>query len=78
MVALHPERSEEASMSRYVGGNLLGSPKEVAEQLRPYAAAGIEHFGLVFIGNDLSELLEDIELFAGDVMPRFNEASDAS
>jgi len=50
----------------------------VAEQLPPYAAAGIEHFGLVFIGNDLSELLEDIELFAGDVMPRFNEASDAS
>jgi probable F420-dependent oxidoreductase len=78
MVALHLERSEAATMSRYVGGNLLGSPEEVAEQLRPYEAAGVGHFGLVFIGNDLSELLEDVERFASEVMPRFTSASDAS
>src|SRR5204863_1856541 len=69
-VALHPQRSEVAAMSRYVAGNLIGSPDEVAEQLRPYEVAGVEHLGLVFIGNDLTELLEDIERFASEVIPR--------
>ena len=78
MVALNPERSETAAMSRYVAGNLIGSPEEIAEQLRPYEAAGVRHLGLVFLGNDLSELLEDVEQFATEVVPHFRSSIDAS
>jgi probable F420-dependent oxidoreductase len=75
LVALQPERSEEAVLARYRAGNLLGSPADVAAELRQYEQAGLDHVGLVFLATTADELLSDVALFAERVMPAFTVRS---
>jgi probable F420-dependent oxidoreductase len=72
LVAVDPARSEEAVLARYKAGNLFGAPDDVIEQLRVFERAGVEHMGIVFLGETMDELLADMELFAERVAPAFH------
>jgi len=49
---------------------LQGKPEALVEQIREYAAAGIEHFVLEFLVADGAELDEQMELFVEYVWPQ--------
>jgi alkanesulfonate monooxygenase SsuD/methylene tetrahydromethanopterin reductase-like flavin-dependent oxidoreductase (luciferase family) len=48
---------------------LTGSPAQVVEDLRTYAAAGVQHFVLDFSVPTVPEMLGVLERFAGEVRP---------
>ncbi|MFT8247090.1 LLM class flavin-dependent oxidoreductase [Roseomonas sp. BN140053] len=51
--------------------NLIGSPATVIEKAERLKAAGVTHFlGLYFAANDVQELLDQMERFAEEVMPK--------
>ena len=52
--------------------NLIGSPEEICERVRAYAAAGATTFaGLLFVANTVPEMHEAIELFGQEVITNF-------
>ena len=51
--------------------NLIGGVDEVVEKACRLREAGVDHFlGLYFAANDVSELLDQMTIFAEEVMPR--------
>ncbi len=51
--------------------NLIGSPSTVIDKAERLKEAGVTHFlGLYFAANDVQELLDQMQLFAEEVMPR--------
>jgi alkanesulfonate monooxygenase SsuD/methylene tetrahydromethanopterin reductase-like flavin-dependent oxidoreductase (luciferase family) len=71
MVARHPTHSEEAVLAEYRAGNLFGAPEDVIGQLRRFERGGVDHVGVVFLGETMDQLLADMQLFAERVMPAF-------
>ena len=64
---------EQAGISM-VDANLVGTPKEVVEKCLALKAAGVTHLlGLYFAVNTVAELLDQMSLFAEDVMPYLSE-----
>ena len=51
--------------------NLLGSPDRLIDRLRAYEAAGAQHVGLIFLGENVDELLDDMASFGATVRPAF-------
>lgn len=52
---------------------LRGSPEQLARALKAYQAIGVEHIALQFMVPRWPERLEQIERFAGEVMPALQE-----
>jgi probable F420-dependent oxidoreductase len=71
LVARDPARPESAVVEEFRASNLLGSPDQLIERLRAFEASGAQHIGLIFLGQTLDELLEDMAIFSKDVMPIF-------
>ncbi|MDQ3811575.1 MAG: hypothetical protein M3336_14935, partial [Chloroflexota bacterium] len=71
LVARDPTRPESAVVEEFRAGNLLGSPDRLVEGLRAFQAAGAQHVGLIFLGQTVDELLEDMAVFSKNVMPAF-------
>jgi probable F420-dependent oxidoreductase len=70
------DSSEEEQLRLFESGNLLGSPPEVVEQIRVLdRRVGVDHLGVVLLGDTLEELMDDMELFAGEVMPSFTDGN---
>ncbi|MBT5898702.1 MAG: TIGR03619 family F420-dependent LLM class oxidoreductase, partial [Rhodospirillaceae bacterium] len=64
---------EQAGISM-VDANLVGTPAEVVEKCLALKAAGVTHLlGLYFAVNTVAELLDQMSLFAEDVIPHLNE-----
>ena len=54
--------------------NLIGSPDEVCEKVAAYRSAGVDHLtALLFVGNTVDEMREQIRAFAHYVLPNFQE-----
>lgn len=54
--------------------NLVGTPQEVRQRLEQYRKAGVTHCsGLLFAADDLPSYLDQMQLFAREVMPYFLE-----
>jgi probable F420-dependent oxidoreductase len=52
--------------------NLIGSPAEICERIEAYRKAGVTSLpALLFVANGVSEVLDAIELFGREVIPRF-------
>jgi probable F420-dependent oxidoreductase len=50
--------------------NLIGSPAEAIEKAMAFRKAGVTHFcGLFFAANSVEELLDQMQMFAEEVMP---------
>ncbi|NED94748.1 LLM class flavin-dependent oxidoreductase [Phytoactinopolyspora alkaliphila] len=55
-----------------IGRNLVGTPDDVADQIRAYVDAGVSTFaGLLFACSTVEEKIRAMELFSAEVMPRF-------
>jgi len=51
--------------------NLIGSPEEVIEKAMAFRKAGVTHFlGLYFAANSADELVDQMQMFAEEVMPK--------
>ena len=51
--------------------NLIGSPQEVIEKAMAFRKAGVTHFlGLYFAANSADELVDQMQMFAEEVMPK--------
>jgi probable F420-dependent oxidoreductase len=73
ITAIRSELSEGEHLRQFAAGNLLGTPDEVVEQIRRLQAlTRVEHVGVVMLGENTRELLEDMQLFAREVMPAFH------
>lgn len=78
ILALRSDLNEDEHLRRFCAGNLLGTPDEVVQQIRwVQERTRVDHLGVVMLGDNTRELLEDMQLFARDVMPAF-AASDAA
>ncbi len=53
--------------------DLIGTVDEVIGKIEAYRAVGIEHMpALIFVGNNIADLLKDMQLFAKEIIPSFN------
>lgn len=53
--------------------DLIGTVDEVIGKIEAYRAVGIEHLpALIFVGNNIADLLKDMQLFAKEIIPSFN------
>jgi probable F420-dependent oxidoreductase len=69
MAAVGARQTDAQRLADYRAGNLLGTPADVVEQARAFAAAGASHLGIIFLVYTMDELLADMELFARKVVP---------
>jgi probable F420-dependent oxidoreductase len=77
-------RSLQATMTKgvdvdaYLDMNLVGTPDQVCEKVDAFARAGLEHLtALLFVGNTVEEMREQIRTFARHVLPAFPEPEAA-
>lgn len=72
ITSIRRELGEEEHLRQFAAGNLLGAPDEVIEQIRQLQArTQVDHLGVVMLGESTRELLDDMQLFAREVMPAF-------
>jgi probable F420-dependent oxidoreductase len=66
-------------LDAYLDINLVGTPDQVCEKVAALAAAGCEHLtALLFVGNTVEEMREQIRMFARHVVSAFPEPAIAS
>jgi alkanesulfonate monooxygenase SsuD/methylene tetrahydromethanopterin reductase-like flavin-dependent oxidoreductase (luciferase family) len=59
-------------LDTYLEMNLVGSPDQVCDKVAAYQQAGLRHLtALLFVGNTVSEMRNQIRLFARHVLPSF-------
>ncbi|MBX3030939.1 MAG: TIGR03619 family F420-dependent LLM class oxidoreductase [Chloroflexi bacterium] len=74
LVSLQASTLKGFDVSSYVSMNLIGSVAEVVERVERYREAGADHLsGLLFVGDTLDALREQVTTFATEVMPRFRD-----
>jgi hypothetical protein len=57
----------------------VGSPDEVCAKVAAYDQAGVDHLtALLFVGNTVEEMREQIRMFAQHVLPAFPDSSKRS
>jgi probable F420-dependent oxidoreductase len=71
LVARDPTRPDSAVVNEFRVSNLLGSPDLLVERLCAFEAAGAQHVGLIFLGETVDELLDDMAMFSKNVMSAF-------
>jgi alkanesulfonate monooxygenase SsuD/methylene tetrahydromethanopterin reductase-like flavin-dependent oxidoreductase (luciferase family) len=60
-----------ASVEKLVADNWIGTPDEVTQKILAVARQGVSHFNLLHIAGDtMSERLEQMQMFAEEVMPK--------
>lgn len=67
--ARRPNQSREEVLAEFRRANPMGSPQQILDQLGALKAGGDCTVAIIFLGQSVSELLDDIELFAQEVMP---------
>jgi alkanesulfonate monooxygenase SsuD/methylene tetrahydromethanopterin reductase-like flavin-dependent oxidoreductase (luciferase family) len=68
-IAAATRRPDDAILADYRAGNLVGTPADVAGQIRAFQSAGASHLGIVFLVDTMDQLFADMEVFASKVMP---------
>jgi probable F420-dependent oxidoreductase len=59
----------------YLRMNLIGSPTEVCAKVEAYRKAGVDHLAaLLFVGNTVDEMRQQIRWFAREILPAFPES----
>ena len=61
----------------YLRMNLVGSPAEVCAKVEAYQKAGVDHLAaLLFVGNTVEEMRQQIRWFAREVLPVFADSDE--
>jgi probable F420-dependent oxidoreductase len=72
MRSLSKSTLKDQQIGDFAARNLIGTPDQIAEQVRRYTAAGVDCLaGLLFAANTMAETVEQIRLFRDEVMVRF-------
>jgi probable F420-dependent oxidoreductase len=72
MRSLSKSTLKDQRIGDFAARNLIGTPDQIAEQVRRYAAAGVDCLaGLLFAANTMAETVEQIRLFRDEVMVQF-------
>ncbi|MHB8565827.1 MAG: LLM class flavin-dependent oxidoreductase [Nitrososphaerales archaeon] len=61
----------ENAYQRALGVSLVGTPQEINEKIRKYAAAGVNYYEMKFIYQSMDHFKEQLELFSTEVIPNF-------
>ncbi|WP_374024643.1 LLM class flavin-dependent oxidoreductase [Mycobacterium sp. HNNTM2301] len=70
--SLQHSMTKGIDLDTYLATNLVGSPDEVCEKVAAYQRAGLDHMAaLLFVGNTVDEMREQIRRFACEVLPNF-------
>ena len=73
LVSLKGSTLKDLDTSALVEANLIGSPDEVIQQVKKLENAGVKHLcGTYFCADSLSELKDQMEIFAKEVMPHIS------
>jgi probable F420-dependent oxidoreductase len=74
LLSLQQSTLRGVDVATYVAANLVGTPDQVRAKVAAYREAGASHLcGLLFVGNTVDEMLEQVRLFARHVLPEFPE-----
>jgi alkanesulfonate monooxygenase SsuD/methylene tetrahydromethanopterin reductase-like flavin-dependent oxidoreductase (luciferase family) len=72
MRSLSKSTLKDQEIGDFAARNLIGTPDQIAEQVRRYGAAGVDCLaGLLFAANTMAGTVEQIRLFRDEVMVRF-------
>jgi probable F420-dependent oxidoreductase len=70
VMSLQKSTLKDQDLSKPEDLNLIGTAAQVIEQAQAWQAAGLTHLcGLYFVGNTVEQVLEQMEIFAEEVMP---------
>jgi probable F420-dependent oxidoreductase len=70
LVSLRTSTLKDQANTKFEETNLIGTPQELIEKIKKLQAAGVKHLcGTYFTANSVPELLDQMQLFAEDVMP---------
>jgi alkanesulfonate monooxygenase SsuD/methylene tetrahydromethanopterin reductase-like flavin-dependent oxidoreductase (luciferase family) len=65
------------SLDAYLDMNLVGTPDQVCEKVAAYQRAGLDHLtALLFVGNTVAEMRQQIRQFARQILPAFPDEAD--
>jgi probable F420-dependent oxidoreductase len=71
LLSLSESTLKEQAGTRHENTNLIGSADEVIEKARRFQEAGVKHLcGTYFCADSTQELMEQMQIFAEEVMPR--------
>jgi probable F420-dependent oxidoreductase len=70
--SLQSTMTKGVDLDAYLEMNLVGSPDRVCEKVDAYRRAGLDHLtALLFVGNSVAEMRDQIRAFARHVLPAF-------
>ncbi|HEX6445626.1 MAG TPA: LLM class flavin-dependent oxidoreductase [Streptosporangiales bacterium] len=70
--SLQSTMTKGVDLDRYLADNLVGTPDEVCAKVAAYEQAGLDHLtALLFVGNTVEEMREQMRAFARHVLPNF-------
>jgi probable F420-dependent oxidoreductase len=76
--SLRTTMTKGVDLDTYLADNLVGTPDEVCARVAAYRDAGLEHLtALLFVGNTVAEMREQMRTFARHVLPAFAEVAPA-
>jgi hypothetical protein len=79
LLSLQQSTLKGFDIDSYVSMNLIGSIDQVGELIDGYRQAGAAHLsGLLFVSNSVDEYIEQMQLFAESVIPRFKDQVPAA
>lgn len=71
LVSLRKSTLKDQGNVSMADSNLIGTPSEVIEKAQALAAAGVTHFlGLYFAADSVSDLMDQMQLFGEEVIPK--------
>jgi probable F420-dependent oxidoreductase len=72
LVSLQQSTLKGVDTSSYEAVNLIGTPDEICRRVERFAQAGVDHLaGLLFVGNSIGEMMDQVRLFAQTVVASF-------
>lgn len=74
LVSLQQSTMKDVSVDEYLTTNLFGTPDDISRQVEALEGVGVSHLcGLYFVGSTVEEMMDQVRVFAGEVMPSFPE-----
>jgi probable F420-dependent oxidoreductase len=72
LISLQQSTLKGVDIDEFVTANLLGTPDDISRQIEQLEELGVTHLcGLIFVGNTVDQMLDQIRMFARNVIPNF-------
>lgn len=70
--------ADDATPGAIQATGLVGSTDDVGEKLRRYVDAGVKHYEMKFVYHTVDHLIEQLEMFEQEIMPKFRAPAPAA